>query len=62
MFLSGGHAEAKAHELALLDSRAGVVARVLIHDRRRRLVGEREYPALQTPDPDQSRIGGERSG
>ena len=50
MFLSGGLAEAKAHELALRDSRTGITAWVMIHDRDRTLLGEREYPARQPPD------------
>ena len=55
MFLSGGLAEAKAHELAGLDSRAGIKARVLIHDRDRTLLGQREDPARQPPDIDGAR-------
>lgn len=50
MFLSGGRAEAKAYELATLKCRTGVTARVLIHDRDRRVVGQRAYtPSRASP-------------
>jgi hypothetical protein len=47
MFLSGGRAEAKAKQLAQLSRKLGETARVLIHDRNGKLVGQKAYAAAE---------------
>lgn len=49
MFFSGGRAEAKANQLAELARRLGDPAKVLIHDRQGRLIGQRLFPLDQQP-------------
>jgi hypothetical protein len=49
MFRSGGHAEAKAHELARQAHRRGEAAEVIIHDRNGIPIGRRSYGLPDEP-------------